>query len=53
MESFANLYSDAADLIIGSGDGHLLPGIDAAIDGMWFIAACQASSGNDSSWVRK
>jgi predicted dehydrogenase len=53
LEGFANIYSDAADLVRGSSDGHLLPGIDAAIDGMWFIAACQTSSRNDSSWVRK
>ncbi len=51
LEGFANLYSDAADLISESSDGLLLPGIDAAMNGMWFIAACQASSKNDASWV--
>jgi predicted dehydrogenase len=53
LESFANVYSDAADLIIGSKDGRLLPGIDAALDGMWFISACLESSRNDAAWVRK
>ena len=53
LEGFANVYSDAADLITGSNVGRLLPGIDAALDGMWFISACQASSRNDAVWVRK
>jgi predicted dehydrogenase len=53
LEGFANLYSDAADVITGANDGKLLPGIDAAMDGMWFISACQASAGKDGAWVRK
>ncbi len=51
LEGFANLYSDAADLILGHGDGALLPGIDAGLDGMWFIGACQASSAAGGVWV--
>ena len=53
LEGFANVYSDAADLITGSNVGRLLPGIDAALDVMWFISACQASSRNDAVLVRK
>ncbi|MEM5475444.1 Gfo/Idh/MocA family oxidoreductase [Pacificibacter sp. AS14] len=53
LEGFANLYSDAADFIIGSNDGQLLPGINAAMDGMWFISACQDSAAHDTAWVRK
>lgn len=53
LEGFANLYSDAAKAIIGSHHDDLLPGIDAAMDGMWFISACQKSSAQDTAWVFK
>ncbi|WP_373356036.1 Gfo/Idh/MocA family protein [Pseudoroseicyclus sp. CXY001] len=53
LEGFANLYSDAADLISGESDGALLPGIEAGLDGMWFISACQESSGKDGAWVAR
>ena len=53
LEGFANLYADAADLILGTGDGALLPGIAAGLDGMWFIAACQRSSAADGVWIAR
>jgi hypothetical protein len=53
LEGFATLYNDAADLIQGTGDGSLLPGIDAGMDGMWFINACIASSRANGTWVKR
>ena len=51
LEGFATIYADAADLIAGVGDGALLPGIEAGLEGMWFIGACQRSSAGGSVWV--
>jgi hypothetical protein len=51
LEGFATLYKDAADLIQGTGDGSLLPNIDSGLEGMWFIGACQESSGKGGVWV--
>jgi predicted dehydrogenase len=53
LEGFATLYNDAADLIQGKGDGALLPGIAAGMEGMWFIGACIASSGANGVWVTR
>lgn len=53
LEGFANLYSDAADLIRGDGDGSLLPGIDAGMDGMWFIASCIKSQDAGNTWITR
>lgn len=53
LEGFANLYNDIADAILGDGDAALVPGIDAGLDGMWFIAACLESSGNGNGWVSR
>ncbi len=53
LEGFATLYNDAADLIQGTGDGALLPGIKAGLDGMWFIGACIASSKKDGVWIKR
>ncbi len=53
LEGFANLYSDAADLIRGEGNGHLLPGIDEGLLGMWFISACLESASKDGAWVKR
>lgn len=53
LEGFATLYADAADLIQGSGDGAYLPGIQAGLDGMWFISACQKSSADDCAWIAR
>ncbi len=51
LEGFATIYADAADLFSGAGDGALLPGIEAGMDGMWFIDACQRSSRDGGVWV--
>jgi predicted dehydrogenase len=51
LEGFATLYNDAADLIRGTGDGSLLPGIEAGMEGMWFIRACIESSRGNGAWV--
>lgn len=51
LEGFATLYNDAADLIEGKGDGALLPGIAAGMEGMWFIGACIASSRANGAWI--
>ena len=53
LEGFATLYKDAADLIAGTGDGALLPGLESGLDGMWFIGACQQSSGAGGTWVAR
>lgn len=53
LEGFATIYKDAADLIGGTGDGALLPGLDAGLDGMWFIGACQQSSQAGGAWVAR
>jgi predicted dehydrogenase len=51
LEGFATIYKDAADLIAGTEDGALLPGIEAGLEGMWFISACQESSQKGNVWV--
>ncbi|MEL6700705.1 MAG: Gfo/Idh/MocA family oxidoreductase [Pseudomonadota bacterium] len=53
LEAFATLYREAADLIAGTGDGALLPGIQDGLDGMWFIEACIRSSQSDAAWVER
>lgn len=53
LEGFANLYSDAADVIAGGSDGAHLPGLREGLDGMWFIAACQQSSAQGGVWVAR
>ena len=53
LEGFANLYADAADQISGATDQTLLPGIQAGLDGMWFISAAQQSSAADGAWVER
>jgi predicted dehydrogenase len=51
LEGFANLYADIADAIAGAGDAVLVPGIEAGLDGMWFIASAIASSQADGAWI--
>jgi predicted dehydrogenase len=53
LEAFATVYTDAADLILGAGDGALLPNIDSGLEGMWFINACQRSSQAGGTWVKR
>lgn len=53
LEGFANLYSDIADVVSGAGTGSALPGLEAGMDGMWFIGACLESSAQDGAWVTR
>jgi len=53
LEGFANLYQDAADLISGRECDVPLPDIKDALDGMWFISACQRSSKSNGAWIAK
>ena len=53
LEGFGNLYTEIADVISGKGDGAEVPGLEAGLDGMWFIAACQESSKKDGVWVNR
>ena len=52
LEGFANLYSDIADIIEGD-TRHLdrIPGLEAGLSGMRFIAAAQESSAANGAWV--
>lgn len=51
LEGFATLYEDAAELISGTGDGALLPGIAEGLEGMWFIDACLRSARGGGVWI--
>lgn len=52
LEGFANLYSDIAAIIRGDpAHADRVPGIEAGLSGMAFIAACKASAGRDGAWV--
>lgn len=56
LEGFANIYSEAADLIVASRDGatpdHILPTVHDGLDGVTFIDACVRSSASDAAWVK-
>lgn len=56
LEGFANIYTQAADLIAahgrGEAPGHLLPTIRDGLAGMRFIDACIRSSAADAVWIR-
>ena len=51
LEGFSNLYSDIASIIRGDST-HLdrIPGLQAGLSGMSFIAATQASAARDGAW---
>lgn len=56
LEGFANIYAGAADAIRDADAGRapdlsVLPGIQAGMDGMRFIAAALRSSEQDAAWV--
>ena len=53
LEAFATIYREAADLIQAGGAARAadLPGIDAGLAGMRFIAACIESSRQNAAWV--
>lgn len=58
LEAFAQLYTDAAELVRAWQDGRapdpaatLVPGLDAGMRGMAFIEAALASSAANSAWT--
>ena len=53
LEGFANLYQDIAAVLMGEPGYSNLPSLEAGMDGMWFITACQDSARNDASWVSR
>ena len=56
LEGFANIYNEAADLIVAARDGtvpdHVLPTVQDGLEGVAFIDACVRSSKRDAAWVR-
>lgn len=56
LEGFANIYNEAADLIVAAREGkvpdHLLPTVRDGLEGVAFIDACVRSSKRDAAWVR-
>lgn len=53
LEGFATLYLDIARMLCGDPLDAPLPGIEAGLDGMWFITACQRSAASDAAWVTR
>ena len=59
LEGFANIYGDAADMIVAHGDSAsppeiaaLVPGISEGLAGMKFVAACVTSSQSGGQWTK-
>lgn len=52
LEAFATIYDEIADAIAGE-DRPLLPGIEAGLEGMWFIEAAMASAQADGAWISR
>ena len=56
LEGFANIYDEAADLILAAREGrrpdHLLPTVRDGLDGVAFVDACVRSTRKDAAWVR-
>ncbi|RLJ40999.1 putative dehydrogenase [Litoreibacter meonggei] len=56
LEGFANIYNEAADVIVAARDGaapdHLLPTVHDGLDGVVFIDACVRSSARNAAWVK-
>lgn len=51
LEAFANLYSDAADVIEGKATASLVPGVGEGLKGMQFVEACVASNEAGNRWT--
>jgi hypothetical protein len=58
LEAFAQIYTDAAELIRAHAEGrapegsaYLAPGIAEGVRGVMFIAAAIASNNNGSAWT--
>jgi predicted dehydrogenase len=56
LEAFANIYAEAAELILAAREGRspdtLAPTVRDGLDGMRFVDACVRSSRRDAAWVR-
>jgi predicted dehydrogenase len=56
LEGFANIYSEAADVIVAARDGatldHVLPTVQDGLDGVTFIDACVRSSARNAAWIK-
>jgi len=53
LEAFATIYTEAAALIRGEGNGEVhTPTLADGLEGMRFIAACIASSQADAAWTK-
>ena len=59
LEGFANIYGDAADMIVAHGDSAsppeiaaLVPGISEGLAGMKFVTACVTSSQSGGQWTK-
>ena len=55
LEGFANLYTEAADVIVAARDGghddHVLPTVQDGLAGVQFIDACVRSTARNAAWV--
>lgn len=51
LEAFANLYKDAADILMGKQKETLVPNADDGVSGLVFVTACLKSASNDGAWV--
>ncbi|PRY94841.1 putative dehydrogenase [Hasllibacter halocynthiae] len=55
LEGFANIYADAAEMILAAREGEtaetLAPTVHDGLDGMRFVDACVRSSKKDAGWV--
>ncbi|MEM6340280.1 MAG: Gfo/Idh/MocA family oxidoreductase [Pseudomonadota bacterium] len=55
LEGFANIYSEAADMIKAHREGHevktLLPTVKDGLRGVQFVDACVRSSARNAAWV--
>lgn len=53
LEGFANIYLDIARILNGEACDVEIPSIEAGLDGMWFINACQQSANTNGSWITR
>ncbi len=55
LEGFANIYGDAAEMILAARDGRraetLAPGVADGLAGVRFVSACVKSANADAAWV--
>ncbi len=51
LEAFATLYREAADVITSQHRPPHTLGVQAGLDGMRFVDACQRSSRNGAAWI--